>query len=405
MGGTSYLTFAISGRVLSTSALALFASRWALINLLCLSIMIPTEIYAPQLFAVLGGNRDARITGLKLMSTYGAIVAVVATVVSTALALWQGTMDINHLGVPLFAAGVVMASISRSSSIMEGNYSRLLRVSIVSSVASVILLGGLLVTTRNSRFWSFPLVLFGGASFVVLAKRDMWAGVGLVNNPVQLLRKKSLKLRSVAKPIVALTVTTGVSLGIDNLGTVVGAGLGVSESSLVAYSACISLVLAPMAVLNSFSPPLLTRAITHVKAGQYTELKNLSRKSLAVYLSLVLVLSLIFWPLGNGAIAVFVGAHYQLPQPLIVVLTLGIGMSTVNVIPRIMATAINDDANFARIWTAALLGFLLCVIVPGDPLVRICLAPVAASGIALFLGVSRLFRKIDSLASDSTSYT
>lgn len=401
MGGTSYLTFAVAGRVLSTPALALFASRWALINLLCLSIMIPTEIYAPQLVAVLGGDRDARITGLRLITTYGAIVAVVATLVTTVVALWQGTMDINHLGVPLFATGIVVASISRSSSIMEANFSRLLRVTITSSIANVLLLGVLLVTTRHSQFWSVPLVLFGGATFVVLAYRDMWAGVGFVIYPVQLLQKKSVKLKSVSRPILALTVTTGVSLGIDNLGTIVGAGLGVSESALVAYSACISLVLAPMAILNSFSPPLLTRAITHVRAGQYTELKDLARKSLSVYLSLVLTLSLIFWPIGNGLIAVFVGGHYQLPARLMVVLALGIGMSTVNVIPRIMATAVSDDANFARIWIAALVGFLLCVIAPGDPLVRICIAPMVASGIALFLGVVRLFRRIDSLASDS----
>lgn len=356
--------------------MAEFAGQWAFVNLLVLSLMVPTEIFAPRLVADFADRGLNVEDGLLVLVRYGVIVWFGSSVALFVYEFLRAGFDINTFAGPLFAAGCISSSIFRSAAISIDDFNLYFKISFLSACMSCVLLSFVLVSDLPSGMWSGPLVAVGLGSILTMIYRPLrrllppFRRIGF--------RRFSQSLEPL-EPVKGLIVATFVSLAIENLGVIIGRWLRVNESQVVGYSTAISLVLAPLVLLNSFTPPLLTRATHLAVNGEMAAFRSLFRKSVCAYLLVVCVLAAVFCVLGNLAIGLYVGSQYELPVRALLALAVGVGMMTVNVLPRVFATSSGHTRGHTRIWLLSLLAYVLALALPISPIAKISLAPSIAA--------------------------
>lgn len=359
--------------------------------------MVPTEIYAPRLIANFADRGLNVEDGLLVLVRYGVIVWLGSSFALFSYEFLRVGIDLNTFAGPLFAAGCISSSIFRSAAISIDDFHLYFKVSFLGACTSCVLLSIVLISRLPSGMWSGPLAAVGLGSILPIIYRPLrrllpsFRRIGF--------RGLSQSLKPLA-PVKGLIVATFVSLAIENLGIIIGHWLRVNEFQVVGYSTAISLVLAPLVLLNSFTPPLLTRATHLAINGEMTAFRSLFRKSVCAYLLVVCVLAAAFSVFGNLAIGLYVGSQYELPILVLLALAVGVGMMTVNVLPRVFATSSGRTNGHTRIWLLSLLAYVLALALPVSPIVRISLAPCIAALLVFVFSTALLELDLRSVGAD-----
>jgi len=375
-GLISYLFVFVGSRVLEATEMSSILAFWALANTLVLTFAIPLETIAPK-FMIHHRTSNSELSFVLHGVTISAFVLAVFFVLSILKVYCYEIVGSSFLLSLGLWAGI------RSVYVGRGDFKGLFKLALVNAV--VALCGLLVVFIADSREPKFVLLPVVGGSLI--------AGfLGFANILSQRRTEKTscriyINLgRGTYQMAGALILATGVSLVMNNGGIALAPLLGASPEFVVSFAAVISLVQAPMMLLNNISPIVNLRMTRLAAEGNTEKVFKLYYRILflfVIFACVLLGLTFLLSPLG---ISLFVGKDFHMTRLLALCVATGVCIDWLTVMPRLLGLALGRASQVWKVWILGSLVYFVFLLVPISAPSRLITAPIVGGLVILAYG-------------------
>ena len=399
VGLISYFTVFVGARILDAENLARFSTTWALVNTVALTTLIPTETYSPKLraeFEISNSTSGANVESTLLFyCLLGGLLSLAISVILVLLNVLPITF-FELVAVAAFIFGATFYGFKRAAAMSLGEFRNYWRLSLNYSMAGSI--GLLIVFLMKRNTWSSLFLVLGVASTMTLFVTIKGQKIALFT-PREMRRViDQSRIMGTNKVLGNLLVATFLSLLLSNGAVAFGLRVGVDTRDLVAYSAMLNIVLIPMTLLNSFSAPILNKAVLLVHSHQIRNFTSLYLKAVGLYIVATVVVVLASANFGKFLLHIYVGTSYDVSPRVAGAIALSEGLATLTVLPRLFLVATGATKSILKIWIVGVCCFVGVLVVPMSPLTRIVIAPGIAGGFIVLLSSLLILKKDSSFA-------
>jgi len=406
VGLVSYFTVFVGARILDAENLARFSTSWAVVNTVALTALIPTETYSPKLrgeFEKSNINSNSDVESTLLL--YCLLSGMLSMAISAILAL----IDVlpvtfsEFIAITVFVCGATGYGFKRATSMSLGDFRTYWKLSVNYSLVGCLGLFVILLVNQDDWTALFVLLGFAGLSTLVVPVSGQKLGtftrfeIGRVFHQSRIMGSN--------RAIGNLLIATFLSLLLSNGAVAFGLRVGVNPRDLVAYSGMLNIVLIPLTLLNSFSAPILTKAVSLFHSHQKQKFSLLYLKATSLYLGAAALVVIVSVGFGNPLLHFYLGTTYDVSPRLAGAIALSQGLATLGVLPRLFLVASGATTSILRIWLIGLFCFMGILATPVNPLTRIVIAPGIAGGVIVLLSSIVLFKNIKADSSFAISPT
>lgn len=379
-GLISYLFVFVGSRVLEATAMSSMLAFWALANTLVLAFAIPLETIAPK-FILHQKTSDSELSFV----LHGIVIAGFVLAVFLMLSIFRVHSYLRGYEIvgSLFVLSLGLWAGVRSVYIGRADFKGFLLLSLLNASAALV---GLFVAffreSSDPKFILLPIVvgnslggLFGLGSIISRRRIDnrSWRLVLNLGRPTYQMAG-------------ALILATGVSLMMNNGGIALAPLLGASPEFVITFAAIVSLVQAPMMLLNNISPIVNIRMTRLASEGDDEKVFALYYRILLLFVAFACVLlgsTFLLSPLG---IDLFVGSQYQMERVIAVCVAAGVCIDWLTVMPRLLGLALGRASQIWKVWTLGLIAYLGVLLVPTSGSSRLIAAPIVGGLVILAFG-------------------
>ena len=383
-GLISYLFVFVGSRVLEAAEMSSMLAFWALANTLVLAFAIPLETIAPK-FIYHHKTTDSELSFV----LHGITIATFVLAVFFVLSIFKVHSYLHGYEIvgSLFVLSLGLWAGIRSVFVGRGDFKGLLKLALVNAVFALCgLLVVLMTDTREPKFVLLPVVvgnLTGGF-------------LGFVNILSQRRTEKTswridINLgRSTYQMAGALILATGVSLVMNNGGIALAPLLGASPEFVITFAAVVSLVQAPMMLLNNISPIVNLRMTRLAAEGDDEKVFILYYRILFLFVIFTCVLLGLTFLLSPFGISLFVGSDFQMTRILAVCTAAGVCIDWLTVMPRLLGLALGRASQIWKVWILGSLVYSVSLFVPISVTSRLITAPIVGGLVILIYGTSTM---------------